>query len=1045
MRKLWLLIGMCIILSSFALADGNYTFTNATGIFYVNVYNTTGTASWTVPSGVTNLKVLVVGAGAGASGSISGIMNGAGAGAGGLIYNTTYSVSAGQTINIYVGEPGIGGTIVSPGIGTNGSNSWFGTLNATGGGAAGGVGQDASPGGSGGGAGGTGTAHLGGARIINQGNIGGNSTAAFIPGSGGGCGGEGSTSVNGGVGCAYSISNTSITYAKGGDNSVVTPTQKNNTGNGGEGRLAGGSGGSGGSGIIIIQYQLSGLSNTTNLVYPINTTHYTNNNINTFDNFNGSIIITSNLNVTCSLNDTRFVKQSSTLNTTHSWFNNTLVDGNYSIITNCTAPNQNFWFIIDTTHPVITMNYPLADNTTKLNTTTNYLKLNISTYDAYLYQANLSLYNATGHLYYSNYSGLITNGSVWYNYTNNLTNLTPSKYYLRVESSDSHTDSLISSFKPIIEDKLLTPKISYQSSKEWGNIGFSIKLISSSLQIDTITDTKITDRHSPEFSFKAVDEKLEPLKEETLNTFIFQIQSTKPLTYLPKSEYIGHFVSTDGMRGIWYDSMFNGYEGSQFKITQINEYTYNIEIITKQTDLKFNSLGGLNYAETNSTFEVQKNLTIYLKDNIYNNYLSDFSININGTVQSTLTNSTTFSLNANSSYTISVIKTGTNNPVYTYITNFSINENATLLINTTSLHVNIYDEFTGALIISNVTGTLFSATFYNSSTFLGGRLNYTNLSSGVYTYRVISSGYGLRSNTVTLTEGVLTNLSVYLQNSTNLIAFSIRENINPNNIIENATMKIYKYIGSTYTLIATEVSDVTGRIALYYVSGDRYFFILSKDGYVNRTFDFVPFWSEYTVYMYVLKSPNIDYSAYSQMSINYQPYTYKDGVVNNFSISFYNSANQLTFFGFNATYPNGATSNSSNVLTGGTLTGQFNITGSNVFDTVNITFYYKITGGAMKYQSVSYPIQLSPTFGTWVYVDPSNSDFGLAIGDRVLLFTLLVVVFAGISTFYGGIITGTVVGLFMMCFLAYVGLVPAWFIYTSVFIGFIILIWRGSA
>jgi ABC-type oligopeptide transport system substrate-binding subunit len=60
MKKLLLLLGMCIILSSLALADANYTFTNATGTYYVNNYTTVGNATWTVPSDVSSVQVLVV-------------------------------------------------------------------------------------------------------------------------------------------------------------------------------------------------------------------------------------------------------------------------------------------------------------------------------------------------------------------------------------------------------------------------------------------------------------------------------------------------------------------------------------------------------------------------------------------------------------------------------------------------------------------------------------------------------------------------------------------------------------------------------------------------------------------------------------------------------------------------------------------------------------------------------------------------------------------------------------------------------------------------
>ena len=94
-------------------------------------FGTVGNTNWTVPANVTRVDLLLVGGGGGGGGSLGG-----GGGAGGLIYSNNLAVTPGASIPVTVGAGGAGGPNDS--IGSNGSNSVFGTLTALGGGAGGG-------------------------------------------------------------------------------------------------------------------------------------------------------------------------------------------------------------------------------------------------------------------------------------------------------------------------------------------------------------------------------------------------------------------------------------------------------------------------------------------------------------------------------------------------------------------------------------------------------------------------------------------------------------------------------------------------------------------------------------------------------------------------------------------------------------------------------------------------------------------------------------------------------------------------------------------
>lgn len=154
------------------------------------VFDTTGSQTWTVPSDVYSVHVLVVGGGgAGHSDEGSG-----GGGAGGCVMDATYSVTPGDSISVIVGN---GGTTA----GANGEDSVFGTLVAKGGGGGGGNGGAGKDGGSGGGAGQSGITGgsatqpgTNGSVIFDDGCDGGGSD----PNNGSGGGGANDPGANGG-------------------------------------------------------------------------------------------------------------------------------------------------------------------------------------------------------------------------------------------------------------------------------------------------------------------------------------------------------------------------------------------------------------------------------------------------------------------------------------------------------------------------------------------------------------------------------------------------------------------------------------------------------------------------------------------------------------------------------------------------------------------------------------------------------------------------------------------------------------------------------
>jgi hypothetical protein len=213
---------------------------------------------------------------AGGGGGFSG-----GGGAGGLLTGVV-SIATGTSYTVTVGAGGTGGAVQ-----TNGADSVFGSIAATGGGrgAIVSAGTSASGGSGGGGVSGVnngGSSGIGGQGIASQGNRGGTgfSGSASAAGGGGGAGTVGlnaptaSIAGNGGAGIASDISGTRTTYAGGGGggaSSGSTPGAGGaggggagantnaasggaNTGGGGGGIYDTSTGGNGGSGVVIISY-----------------------------------------------------------------------------------------------------------------------------------------------------------------------------------------------------------------------------------------------------------------------------------------------------------------------------------------------------------------------------------------------------------------------------------------------------------------------------------------------------------------------------------------------------------------------------------------------------------------------------------------------------------------------------------------------------------------------------------------------------------------------------------------------------------------------
>lgn len=224
---------------------------------------TEGSNSWTVPTNVAEVNLLVVG-----GGGAGGTRSGGGGGAGGLVYLTNVSVTPAAVVNLQVGSGGANTNTSTQGLSGGDSTFSLSSPIVAKGGGGGGTGNGGSgnyaglAGGSSGGSDGSANAPAAatqGSQNYGYGRNGalgsgasGSAAVQWTGGGGGGAGGAGTagnvngTGGNGGAGISVPITGSSVCYAAGGGGGIEG-TSSNNPGTGGScgGTAVGGAGSKG--------------------------------------------------------------------------------------------------------------------------------------------------------------------------------------------------------------------------------------------------------------------------------------------------------------------------------------------------------------------------------------------------------------------------------------------------------------------------------------------------------------------------------------------------------------------------------------------------------------------------------------------------------------------------------------------------------------------------------------------------------------------------------------------------------------------------------
>lgn len=313
--------------------------------------------------------------------------------------------------------------------------------------------------------------------------------------------------------------------------------------------------------------------NNTQPDYPFNVTFLADldgDNITIFYYVNGLLNQTSSNNVTFNATDGFFI------------LNVSLFDGFDS------SSNATNNFTIDTTLPTLAK-FNMSNNTVvgfNIN-----LTLNITIQDTNPFNLTANVHNGSNDNLFSAFNDILNSSTtISLVITINTSLFASGNYTLDVNFSDRSTAIKIDDYG--ITKDLADLKLTYDTAESQDQI--SVKLKSSDIPLDNFDTEKQFDRYIFWFDFSETTPK-----DGTLHTYVFKINNKDILRHLPNTVHDGHFITN--WNWITFD-LKNG--AATYSVKQTNDNKYEVTITTTETNLVFNSIGGLNVVNEFFNFQV---------------------------------------------------------------------------------------------------------------------------------------------------------------------------------------------------------------------------------------------------------------------------------------------------------------------------------------------------------------------------------------------------------------------------------------------------------
>lgn len=378
----------------------------------------------------------------------------------------------------------------------------------------------------------------------------------------------------------------------------------------------------------------------------------------------------------------------------------------------------------------------------------------------------------------------------------------------------------------------------------------------------------------------------------------------------------------------------------------------------------------------------------------------------------------------------------------TNISNLSIRELSFGLYTNNSVLVTVRNEDTNNLITNNVSLTISGNSTENVFVITTGIYLITDLIDGTYNFKFSADNFSSRTYIITVADRSFQNLAAYLTPSSFQTIMILRDE-DSSATIEDVSMTMSRLINSSWVIVESKISDITGRAQFSYLQDVLYRFFASHSDYTSKTFDLDPIlFSSYNVLLEKVISQDEDID-YSKVNIQFSPKQYVNDAQNNFTIFFASPSGSFETYSFNATFPGGSVAGSGSNAVGENFAADINITGATFFDTINITYTYDITVGENRTYNFVYYID-GGAQGNNTYAANKDQTYGMGIFERVLITTGVVVSIGGTITLFVGAVPGLAVALLFMGIFTSIGFYPLWLFLISAFAGFFLIVKAGS-
>jgi len=366
------------------------------------------------------------------------------------------------------------------------------------------------------------------------------------------------------------------------------------------------------------------------------------------------------------------------------------------------------------------------------------------------------------------------------------------------------------------------------------------------------------------------------------------------------------------------------------------------------------------------------------------------------------------------------------------------------------LFINIYDEQTSLLVMTNTTVTFTKGESSFSTSTTSGTLNFTGINaieSGVYSVLFENANYNPRTYSLTYNRTYPQTLNAYIAPEaapSTIFTIEDRETRNP---IEGATVTIQRHVNGTLTTVLSRSSDITGRVGFDYIPDRRYEFTITKNGYALKSFSLDPIlFSSYTVLLDPERQFGSTGADFSVISIVILQDGFTELRPNDISLSFSDPAGGLVRYGYNvSTTATGSlgSANGTNAY-GSILPLNFEIPDVTIWDQVRVAYYYELSDGSSGSYVRTYSIDQITKYANQTWVSNRHIAEEIPVLDRAGIVVIATGAMTALAYTFAGLGGAAVSALFILGFFTYSGFINGWVLAVSI-IGFLLLLFgRGS-